>query len=758
MLHQVMSGGEPTRSRDMLLLPRRNGFFEESYFSFSYSPIRDETGGIGGIFTPVIETTANVIGERRLKTLRDLGAGSAATLDVASTLSRAAAALSGNPYDLPFAVLYLVSPDRAQLTLAGSTGLPTPCALFPGEIVLQAPCPFPAQEECRDAAAGEARVTSTLAAALAATPLPANPWPDAPGTTAFLPITPAGYELPSAVLVCGLSPRLAFDDSYREFLDLACGQIGTALADAMAYEAERRRSEAIVGERTAERDRIWRISQEMLVVLGPDGILRAANPAWQRILGYTESELVGHHVRHFIHPDDLGQSLARITRFQDGPFSPAENRYRHKDGSLRWIAWGAVAESGLIYAVGRDITSEKRQAEALAKTEDALRQAQKMEAVGQLTGGIAHDFNNLLQSISSGVELMRRRIADGRPQDAERFVEAAQKAIERAAALTHRLLAFSRRQALSPKHVDVGDLLEGTCELIRQTMGPSIELRVQLKEKSWPVRCDPNQLENAILNLAINARDAMPEGGTLLIESEHAVLSEADIAGATGAYPGEYVRITTRDTGTGMAKDVLDRAFEPFFTTKPAGQGTGLGLSQVYGFISQSNGMIRLESVPGEGTSVHLFIPRDIDAGVDGSDTASLFATSPPRAVSSATVLLVDDETDLRAHSAEALREIGCRVVEACDGPTALNALRDALLHDGGGIDMLVSDIGLPGGLTGRQLADIARDMLPDLPVLLVTGYTGEADPPALAPGMTYLKKPFTLEAFTTRIKAMLHG
>jgi CheY-like chemotaxis protein len=178
----------------------------------------------------------------------------------------------------------------------------------------------------------------------------------------------------------------------------------------------------------------------------------------------------------------------------------------------------------------------------------------------------------------------------------------------------------------------------------------------------------------------------------------------------------------------------------------------------VYGFISQSNGMIRLESVPGEGTSVHLFIPRDIDAGVDGSDTASLFATSPPRAVSSATVLLVDDETDLRAHSAEALREIGCRVVEACDGPTALNALRDALLHDGGGIDMLVSDIGLPGGLTGRQLADIARDMLPDLPVLLVTGYTGEADPPALAPGMTYLKKPFTLEAFTTRIKAMLHG
>jgi PAS domain S-box-containing protein len=573
-----------------------------------------------------------------------------------------------------------------------------------------------------------------------------------------MPITPAGYDAPSAVLVCGLSPRLAFDDAYREFLDLACGQIATALADAMAYEAERRRAEAIVGERTAERDRIWRISQEMLVVLGSDGILRATNPAWQRILGYTESELVGHHLQHFIHPDDLGNSLARIARIQDGPFTRTENRYRHKDGSLRWIAWAAVAEDGLIYAVGRDITAEKRQAEALAKTEDALRQAQKMEAVGQLTGGIAHDFNNLLQSISSGVELMRRRIADGRPNDAERFVEAAQKAIERAAALTHRLLAFSRRQTLSPKHLDVGDLLGGTCALIRQTVGPAIELRVQLKEKSWPVRCDPNQLENAILNLAINARDAMPEGGTLLIESEHAVLSEADIAGATGAYPGEYVRITTRDTGTGMAQDVLDRAFEPFFTTKPAGQGTGLGLSQVYGFISQSNGMIRLESTVGEGTSVHLYIPRDIDAGVDGSDTASLFATAPPRAVGVATVLLVDDEPDLRAHSAEALRDIGCRVVEAGDGPSALNALRDALRHDGGGIDMLVSDIGLPGGLTGRQLADVARDMLPDLPVLLVTGYTGDENPPELSPGMAYLEKPFALEALTASVRALLRG
>jgi PAS domain S-box-containing protein len=559
--------------------------------------------------------------------------------------------------------------------------------------------------------------------------------------------------------------RAATTQRERDLLEQAeraNARMTEALAELEAREDELKRLnanlETIVGERTAERDRIWRISQEMLIVIGTDGILRAANPAWQRILGYSESELVGRHLRHFIYRDDLGQSLTRIARIQDGPFTPTENRYRHKDGTLRWIAWAAVAEAGLIYGVGRDITAEKRQAEALAKTEDALRQAQKMEAVGQLTGGIAHDFNNLLQSISSGVELMRRRIADGRPQEAERFVEAAQKAIERAAALTHRLLAFSRRQTLSPKHVDIGELLHGTCDLIRQTVGPSIDLQVRLKENSWPVRCDPNQLENAILNLAINARDAMPDGGTLLIESDHAVLSGADIAGATGAHPGDYVRITTRDAGTGMAQDVLDRAFEPFFTTKPAGQGTGLGLSQVYGFISQSNGVIRLESVLGEGTSVHLYIPRDTDAGVEGIDTGSLYAAAPPRAVSGATVLLVDDELDLRAHSAEALRDIGCRVIEAADGPSALNALRDALRHDGGGIDMLVSDIGLPGGLTGRQLADAARDMLPDLPVLLVTGYTSDIDPPTPAPGMEYLEKPFALEALTARVRGMLNG
>jgi len=759
MLRQVKGGGEPTRSRDLLLVPKRRGFLEESYFSFSYSPIRDESGGIGGVFTPVIETTAKVIGERRLRTLRDLGAASAATLDMASTLLRSAAALAGNPYDIPVAALYLVSAGRTQLSLAGSTGLPAPCTLFPAEIRLNDPdtaFAFPAAS--RNAAAGEASLVALPADIFAITPLPANPWPEAPKQLAFLPVIPAGHDLPAAVLLCALSPRLAPDAAYREFLDLACSQIGAALADAMAYEEERRRAaslESVVEERTAERDRIWRISQEMLVVVGADGVLRAVNPAWSRVLGYPETELVGRHLSALVHPDDLVLSLARIARAGDGPLTPNENRYRHKDGSWRWISWTAVAEQGLFYGVGRDMTAERRQAEALSKTEDALRQAQKMEAVGQLTGGIAHDFNNLLQSISSGVELMRRRIAEGRPQDAVRFVEAAQKAIERAAALTYRLLAFSRRQALSPKRVEVDELLHDLCDLLRQTVGPAIELRVRLMDRCWPVRCDPNQLENAILNLAINARDAMPQGGAFIVETQHAVLTTADLAGAPGARPGDYVLISAHDTGAGMSPDVLARAFEPFFTTKPAGHGTGLGLSQVYGFVSQSNGLVRLESTPGEGTRVHLFLPRE-DGGIDGIDAATFLAAAPPRAVSGATVLLVEDEPDLRAHSAEALRDIGCRVIEATDGPSALNALRDALRHDGGGIEMLVCDIGLPGGLNGHQLADAARDMQPDLPVLLVTGYNGGLGTTTLPPGMAFLPKPFALEVLAAHVRSML--
>jgi PAS domain S-box-containing protein len=386
---------------------------------------------------------------------------------------------------------------------------------------------------------------------------------------------------------------------------------------------------------------------------------------------------------------------------------------------------------------------------ARARVEDALRQSQKMEAIGQLTGGIAHDFNNMLQGISSAIQLMDRRIASGRPEEAARYVAAAQAGIERAAALTHRLLAFSRRQALSPSRVDPAALIRGLLPMLSQTAGPSIDIDLHLAESGWAVECDANQLENALLNLAINARDAMlPAGGRLTLESANEILTQDTVQPGTEA--GEFVRLTVRDTGTGMTADVFAHAFEPFFTTKPAGQGTGLGLSQVYGFVSQSKGIVRLESAPGEGTSVHLYLPRHLAA--DRVATPAPAESPSIGAPRGATVLLVEDEPHIRAFLSEALDDLGFRVILAESGALGLDAVRSAA----GQLNLLVADVGLPGGLNGRQLADAARTLLPDLPILLITGYAGDAIAPgALPPGFSVLAKPFTLETLVHRLIAI---
>ncbi len=424
-------------------------------------------------------------------------------------------------------------------------------------------------------------------------------------------------------------------------------------------------------------------------------------------------------------------------------------RRRSFDFSVRPIR----DDAGRVVAIlpeATDITARRQ-------TEEALRQAQKMEAIGQLTGGIAHDFNNMLQGIGSGVDLMQKRIRAGRYQEVERYVEIARQSVARAASLTHRLLAFSRRQALAPRRVDVTELVRGMAGLIRQTVGPSVTLSVDLMEACRPVVCDPNQLENALLNLAINARDAMaPDGGELRVRTRLVTLTAADLAGWPHAVPGEYVRLSVTDTGVGMAPDVLEHAFEPFFTTKPAGQGTGLGLSQVFGFISQSNGAVRIETRRGQGTSVHLDLPSQ------AWPAEAPIAVEPGRARSGScagtTVLLVEDEADIRDMAADALRDLGCAVIEAEDATGGLGVVRRLAERGPGALDVLVADVGLPGGLNGRQLADAARGLFPDLPVLLITGYAGEALGPGvqLGPSMELLTKPFALDALAARVEAML--
>ena len=396
-----------------------------------------------------------------------------------------------------------------------------------------------------------------------------------------------------------------------------------------------------------------------------------------------------------------------------------------------------------------DVSARIGTERALASAQEALRQSQKMEAVGQLTGGLAHDFNNLLTGITGSLELMSTRIAQGRTQDIERYVVAAQGASRRAAALTHRLLAFSRRQTLDPKPTDIARLVGGLQELIDRTMGPEIAVEAVAAADAWPSLVDPGQLENALLNLCINARDAMPHGGRLMIETANRGLDECGVP-ERGLCAGQYVSLCVSDTGSGMTADVIDRAFEPFFTTKPLGHGTGLGLSMVYGFVQQSGGQIRIRSEMGKGTCVCLYFPRHL--GLVAADATSSVADAP-RAQQGETVLVIDDEPTIRMLVAEILQDLGYRALEAADGATALEVLQSDVR-----IDLLVTDVGLPGGMNGRQVADAGRVTRPGLKVLFITGYaeTAVLSHGQLEPGMHVLTKPFEMSALAGRIKELI--
>ncbi len=372
-----------------------------------------------------------------------------------------------------------------------------------------------------------------------------------------------------------------------------------------------------VEEKTRERDRIWNVSQDLLLVADRDGVWRTVNPAWTRTLGWSEAELLNRTSEWLQHPDDGGATRAQVRKLGESETTVRfESRFRHKDGSYRWLSWTGVSDKEHIYAVARDVTAEKAAAERLKATEEALLQSQKMEAVGQLTGGIAHDFNNLLTGIVGSLDLLQTRLNQGRTDNVARYINAAMTSANRAAALTHRLLAFARRQPLIPKSVDANALVVSLEDLLRRTIGETIDLEIIAADDLWGTLCDPNQLESALLNLAINARDAMPDGGRLVIATSNARLDSVT-ADTPALSPGEYICIAVTDTGIGMSAEVAARAFDPFFTTKPIGQGTGLGLSMIYGFARQSNGHVTIDSKIGQGTSVKLYLPRhhgDIDA------------------------------------------------------------------------------------------------------------------------------------------------
>lgn len=386
----------------------------------------------------------------------------------------------------------------------------------------------------------------------------------------------------------------------------------------------------------------------------------------------------------------------------------------------------------------------------LSRNAEALRQAQKMEAVGQLTGGVAHDFNNLLQIIVGNLDTLSRNL----PPEAGRLRRAASQAMNgarRAAALTQRLLAFARRQALDPKPIDANSLIRGISELLHRTLGEIYQIEIVLAGGLWKAEADPNELESALLNLAINARDAMPDGGKLTLETYNAHLDEAYASAHAEVIPGQYVVISVSDTGTGMDTETLSRVFEPFFTTKEQGKGTGLGLSQVYGFVKQSKGHVKIYSEVGEGTTVKIYLPRLL---AEGAIDEVMESPAIPEAAAGEVVLVIEDDPDVRAYSVESLRELGYQVLEAKDGPTALQAISDI----GGKVDLIFSDVVLPGGMSGAEVVAKAREMYPGMKALFTTGYSRNAivHHGRLDKGVHLLPKPFSFEDLAVRVRDVL--
>jgi PAS domain S-box-containing protein len=534
---------------------------------------------------------------------------------------------------------------------------------------------------------------------------------------------------------------------------------GSDITDRRATEDALRPSEArlrelnadlerSVAERAQARSLTWQLSPDLLGALNSEGYFETSNPAWKAVLGWSEAEVAGMSIFELLHPDDLEHTRAGFELTQVGqPAIRFANRYRCKDGSYRWISWVGIPEDGFVYCTGRDITAERAAEIELAATQEALRQSQKMEAVGHLTGGIAHDINNLLTGIIGSLDLVRRRMATDRPGDIPRFMDAASTSALRAAALTHRLLAFARRQSLDTRPNDINRLVASMEDLLHRTLGEQIELQSTLAADLWTAFADANQLENALLNLAINARDAMPDGGRLTIETANAVLDTDYTSLHADVEPGDYVVVSVSDTGTGMPPDVVTKAVDPFFTTKPVGEGTGLGLSMIYGFAKQSGGHLRIYSEVGQGTTVKLYLPRALQDAVD-LDTS---AVDTPRGQGE-TILVVEDDTTVRLIVSDVLEELGYHVLVAPDARPAIPLLRSDQR-----IDLMISDVVLPH-INGRKLAEIARASRPDLKVLFVSGYAENATfrGDVLDSGMDMLTKPFALDALAAKVRMMI--
>jgi PAS domain S-box-containing protein len=703
-IEQVMTGHGATWHKNALVPITRNGKREDVYWTYTFSPIDDEMApnGVGGVLVVCTETTETVISAQKI------GAERERLLALLKQMPGFVGLLSGPEHVYEYV-------NDAYVTIAGPRD-------FIGRSV-------------RDV------------------------FPDL-ADQMFFALLDEVYKTGKPFVARAVPLRLTGDDEER-YIDLLYEPIrntegtvtGIFVGGYDVTEAHRIKAdlERKVIERTQARGRTWQVSPDLMGALNSRGYFETSNPAWKTPLGWTEEEVASMSIWELLHPDDVERTRHGFNLTQLGqPAIRFPNRYRCKDGSYRWISWVGVPEEGMVYCAGRDITEEKKAEEQLERTQEQLRQAQKMEAVGQLTGGLAHDFNNLLAAIGGSVEVIGALVKRGRVDEIDRYLTAAQNSTRRAAALTQRLLAFSRRQTLDPKATDVNRLVAGMEDLIRRTVGPSVELEVVGAGELWLTKIDPSQLENALLNLCINARDAMaPDGGRLGIETANKWLDES-AARDLDLAPGQYISLSVTDTGTGMTQEVVQRAFDPFFTTKPLGEGTGLGLSMVYGFARQSGGQIRIHSQLGTGTTMCLYLPRHVGALAEADPIES---ASPAAQGHGETVLVVDDEPTVRMLIKDVLLENGYVPLEAEDGAAALKLLESEMR-----IDLLITDVGLPGGVNGRQLADAARVFRKNLRVLFITGYAENAvlSSGHLAAGMEVLTKPFVMATLGDKIRDLI--
>jgi PAS domain S-box-containing protein len=502
-----------------------------------------------------------------------------------------------------------------------------------------------------------------------------------------------------------------------------------------------------VSLRTAERDRMWRLSKDIMLVAGFDGRVEAVSPAFGSQLGWSESDIVGRNFLDLVHPDDQASTLAQMASLGEGHYVyKFENRYRRKDGSWCLLSWSAAPDAAYIHAIGRDITADREQAEQIRRTELALQQSQKMETIGKLTGGVAHDFNNLLQIISGNLQLLEMHCEGA---EVQRWIANSRSAVEKGAKLASYLLAFGRRQPLEPRVVKVSRVVMGMEDMLRRSLGEEIQIELVISGGLWNTAVDVAQVENAVLNLAINARDAMGGAGRLTIEATNAMLDDLYCRAHADVAPGQYVMIAVTDTGTGMPPEVLRQAFEPFFSTKEEGKGTGLGLSMVYGFVKQSGGHVKIYSEPGQGTTVKIYLPRTLAA----EDVLAPPVELQPAVGGTETILVAEDDEAVRTIVVEMLTDLGYRVLKAADAASAL-----AVVESGVPIDVLFTDVVMPGTLRSPELARMARERLPNLAVLFTSGYTENSivHGGRLDPGVELLGKPYTRESLARRIRKVL--